>query len=83
MLEVSLASRRKQPQQKILALKKCLLSFGDAEGNSEARHLGDYVNLLERQVPVDVSGGGVVSLTSQICFEARTSEEIDFSRGSV
>lgn len=56
MVEFSMACRQHTPEQKVQRLKKCLISsFSSASLNSEAKIVNEYIDLLERQIPIDVS----------------------------
>lgn len=52
MLEFSLACKKRQPEAKVQALKKCLVSgFSDPTLSHEAGYIKDYIDLLETQIP--------------------------------
>ncbi|KAH7715078.1 SPE-39 protein [Aphelenchoides avenae] len=56
MTEFSLACRKRQPAEKVQALKKCRISgFSDAALSGQAHHVADFINLLERQIPIDAA----------------------------
>lgn len=56
MVEFGLAHRKCQYGQKVNALKKSLVSgFSDPTLAAEARFVQEYIHLLERQIPIDVS----------------------------
>uniref|UniRef100_A0A1I7XMD6 Vps16_C domain-containing protein n=1 Tax=Heterorhabditis bacteriophora TaxID=37862 RepID=A0A1I7XMD6_HETBA len=54
MIEFSAAIRHQVIDQKIQALKKCSHSgFSDPQLSTENSLVNDYINLLERQIPID------------------------------
>jgi hypothetical protein len=56
MVELALAFRKKQPDQKVKTLKRCLVSgLSDPALSVEAQFVRESINLLERQIPIDVS----------------------------
>ncbi|KJH40622.1 hypothetical protein DICVIV_13419 [Dictyocaulus viviparus] len=56
MVEFSAAIRHQVQEQKIQALRKCVRSgFSDPFLATEATIVNDYVNLLERQIPINVA----------------------------
>uniref|UniRef100_A0A914QEC6 Uncharacterized protein n=1 Tax=Panagrolaimus davidi TaxID=227884 RepID=A0A914QEC6_9BILA len=56
MVEFMLASKKRQSDTKIQALKKCLISgFTDPMLSAENGYVKDYINLLERQIPIDLT----------------------------
>ena len=71
MVEFMLASKKRQPDARIQALKKSLISgFSDPTLSSESGHVRDYINLLERQIPIDstdeeVAKGGKIEIFNQ------------------
>lgn len=56
MVEFAVASKKRQPEARIQALKKCLISgLSDPTLSNEAKFVEEYINLLEWQIPIDVS----------------------------
>ena len=56
MVEFVVASRKRQPEAKIHALRKCLISgLSDPTLSNEAKFVEEYITLLEWQIPIDVS----------------------------
>uniref|UniRef100_A0A7E4UV39 Vps16_C domain-containing protein n=1 Tax=Panagrellus redivivus TaxID=6233 RepID=A0A7E4UV39_PANRE len=54
MIEFTAATKRRDTASKVQSLKKCLVSgFSDPTLSSEANAVRDYINLLERQIPID------------------------------
>ncbi|KAJ1366766.1 hypothetical protein KIN20_027522 [Parelaphostrongylus tenuis] len=64
MVEFSAALRHQVHEQKIQALRKCVRSgFSDPFLATEAAVVNDYVNLLERQIPINVADDQIKSAT--------------------
>ncbi|VDD91543.1 unnamed protein product [Enterobius vermicularis] len=67
MVEFSMACRQHTPEQKVQRLKKCLISsFSSASLNSEAKIVNEYIDLLERQIPIDAADNNDTVLASSI-----------------
>jgi hypothetical protein len=65
MVELAIAFQKKQPDQKLTALRRCVHSgLGSPTLQSEAGFVQEKINLLERQVLIEVCQ----LKNSKICF---------------
>uniref|UniRef100_A0A7E4VW78 Annexin n=1 Tax=Panagrellus redivivus TaxID=6233 RepID=A0A7E4VW78_PANRE len=70
MLEFTAATKRQDTASKVPALKKCLVSgFSDPTLSSEANAVRDYINLLERQIPIDSTDEDMVKSDGETAFK--------------
>uniref|UniRef100_F1L335 VPS33B-interacting protein n=1 Tax=Ascaris suum TaxID=6253 RepID=F1L335_ASCSU len=70
MIEFSVACRKRDPEQRVQCLQRCLQSgFSDPTLTPHAKLVNEYIDLLQRQIPIDAADEAAIKMGRDEAFE--------------